>query len=147
MSQAGVPAASPDYNAMHTVMVYKGAADIKTDEPGADQEKINVFKEAMRELVTEYFATKPSQRPGVADAMHGAVTNLTNRFAQDARGRLVAAIAAENRQNGAKRGPDGSPEPVRPGADKVDEAYNKQMTDINRQLQGRVDEFQQQRGP
>lgn len=141
LAQAGVPAGRADYNNMHTILIYKGAADLKTEGASGDFSRINIFKAAVREILIEVFETHQSDPASARTEMARAVLNLLNGFAADATQRTNEAINAENRQNKQARGPQGSPESPTPNASAVNSAYGEQRSDINRQLQERIDAF------
>lgn len=141
LAQAGVPAGRADYNNMHTILIYKGAADLKTEGSSGDFSRINIFKSAVREILVEVFETHQSDPASARTEMARAVFSLLNGFAADAKQRTNEAINAENRQNKQARGPQGSPESPTPNASAVNSAYDEQRSDINQQLQTRIDVF------
>jgi hypothetical protein len=96
----------------------------------------------MLELEGYYRSTKASQRSLIVAEIRTWIHKFTNGFAQDAQGRLMDAIAEENRRNATKRGPVGKPEPPLPRRERVDLAYKLQMTDIIELLDARIPEFE-----
>jgi hypothetical protein len=139
--QAGIPAGKADYNNMHTILIYKGATDKKTEGAEADQSKINEFKTTIIEIRKHVFATRDKDRGKAYGEMSDAIFRLLSAFAADAEGRTNDAIADENREQGAKRGPAGSPEPPTPTASQVATAFDRQRDDINAQLAERISDF------
>ncbi len=138
-AQAGVPAGRADYRNMHTLLIYKGAADLKTDGSFGDAAEINNFKADIRELAA--VGLHPAAPIDVRAEMGRAVFSLMSAYASDSKERTKLAIRAENRTNGAARGPAGSPEPPLPGDAAVDTAYDRQRSDINAQLERQLNEF------
>ncbi|KAA6439398.1 DUF4157 domain-containing protein [Dyadobacter flavalbus] len=140
---SGVKAGGADYKNMHTILIYKGAANAKTNN-GGDQHLINVFKEAVQEIVQEVFRN-PKYIPQGLALMSSVVTNLLSGFAMDAKQRTNEAIIAENTKNGIYRGPENNPEPPTPAAGKVSQAYEAQKKDMNNQLNSRIKTFMNER--
>lgn len=136
---SGVKAGGADYKNMHTILIYKGAANVKTND-GGDQNLINVFKGALQEIVQEVFKNPKYITEGLA-LMSKVVTNLLGRFAVDAKQRTNEAIIAENKLNGIYRGPENHPEPPTPAAGQVGQAYEAQKKDLNNQLNDRIKTF------
>jgi hypothetical protein len=134
----GIPAGKTDYRGQHTIMIYKGAADIKTDNPEADQAMIAELKANVGDVISEYRKAKPSARPELVRVVYDTLASLLAGYAGDAAGRTVIAVAQENRQNGARRGPVGSPEAPTPDAGKIHHAASQQVQDIMRQLRSRL---------
>jgi hypothetical protein len=141
LGQAGVPAGRADYNRMHTVLIYKGAADRKTEGSSGDASLINSYKSTIREIAQVVFGTRQSDPARAREEMAGASLRLLTDFASDAKGRTNEAIVAENQVNGAARGPQGNPEPPVPTSGQVDSAYSRQSDDIRDQLQTRINDF------
>jgi hypothetical protein len=132
--EAAVPRAA-EYNAMHTILIYEQAADRKTGGAQGDASGISAFASAMRDLVQ---AVEESAQPGAHIAVLGnTIRNLLNAYADDAVARTVEAIADENRENGAARGPTGNPEPPSPTASQVHAAADAQIADIVQMLERR----------
>jgi hypothetical protein len=157
LRQKGIPAGKTDYNAQTTVLIYKGAADAKTDDAGGDQNMINTLKATVDEVVAEHEAfeakakkaerdAKKKGKKGSADAPRmemlrlvlDVLNNLLSAYAQNAQARTNAAIVKENQANGAKRGKPGTPEPPTPGAGAVAAAASQQKEDIMNQLRARL---------
>ena len=141
LAQAGVPAGSADYNDMHTILIYKGAADIKTDAPFGDQSTINDFKKTMVELLVEVFGVAQANPAEARSEMVAAVFRLLSAFASDAKGRTNSAISEENEEHGEARGPTGSKEPPTPNSGQVNTAFIRQKADAQNQLQVRINQF------
>ncbi|GES36235.1 hypothetical protein RAJCM14343_1486 [Rhodococcus aetherivorans] len=128
--ERGVPASGTEYNQMHTVLIYKGAADEKTEGDAGDTSlwsEINAkIHKASRTVAS---SPNPSaQLPAFTNKIH----DLLNDAFRVARVNTYAAIVVENEKNGAARGPVGKPEPPSPGKSRVDDAYRKQLGDIER---------------
>jgi hypothetical protein len=141
MAQTGVPAAGPDYNRMRTLLIYKGAAEVKTRGEFGDLSTINDFKATMRELVEAVLDSPSDHVDRAREAMPGAVRRMLDAFAQDAEERTNLAIQQENQQNGAARGPEDSPEPASPPQGRVHAAFLDQSADVRQQLQVRINAF------
>ena len=142
LAQAGVPAGGADYKNMHTILIYLGAADKKTEGASSDQGKINDFKAAVAEMREEVeLRTKPSARARAREEMAGAIFSLLSAFSGEAQDRTNSAIVEENRENSQARGPEGKPEPPTPTPSQVSSANAAQSADINEQLQTRIDNF------
>lgn len=138
IAQAGIPAGKADYNNMHTILLYKGAADKKTKGTGADFSLIREFKDIVRQILKQVFQTNRKGRAEAWDEMVNVILKLLSAFAADAEGRTNSAILAENQENGALRGPEGSPEPPTPKSSQVAAAFDLQRSDINKQLETRI---------
>ncbi|WP_237421304.1 DUF4157 domain-containing protein [Flavobacterium sp. HBTb2-11-1] len=141
LSQAGVPAGGADYNNMHTILIYKGAANAKTNGEFGDQSTINDFKNTISEIVQEVLGTHQENPSMARTEMVSAVMRLLSAFASEAKQRTNLAINQENQENKAARGPVGSPEPPTPVSSAVDNAFNLQKNDANNQLQARITAF------
>jgi Domain of unknown function (DUF4157) len=134
--EAAVPRAA-EYNAMHTILIYEQAADRKTGGKDGDASSIAAFATAAKEIVA---AAEESSVPG-AHLTHAlnTIRNLLNAYVNDAEKRTLEAIADENKENGASRGPKGSPEPPLPTASDVHAAADRQTEDIMAMLQKRYE--------
>jgi len=141
LGQAGVPAGGADYNAMHTILIYKGAAERKTRGPFGDLSRINDFKESVEELGEEAAGPRAPRPGNTRAAMASAEWRLLNAFAAEAVDRTEDAIAGENTEHGAARGPEGTPEPPTPATGAVDSAVAAQRDDIDDLLQERINRF------
>jgi hypothetical protein len=144
MGHEGVPAGGPDYNNMTTILIYRGASQLKTEGMMGDQTIINEFKDAVRELVVAAHATKAGKLPAARSLMGGAIIRLLNAAAADAAVRVNLGIEMENAMHGEDRGPVGKPEPPLPVPTTVKKAFGEQSKQIRGQLQDRVDVFLQQ---
>jgi hypothetical protein len=141
LAQEGVPMGGADYGHMHTILIYKGAANYKTHGPFGDQSKINEFKEVIHEVREETFLTRRNGLSRALDEMGRATVHLLEGFGLEAVTRTEDAIEQENDDHGEERGPEGSPEPPTPTASAVLNAASLQRDDINDQLQQRVNRF------
>ncbi|TQN48572.1 uncharacterized protein DUF4157 [Humibacillus xanthopallidus] len=132
----GIPAAGPDYNAMRTVLIYRGAADRKTEGDSGDASLWNAFStdatRAIRAAVSE-----PDTSVSLLRAAHMIREHL-EAFSHNALLRTYVAIIEENEEHGEARGPVGQPEPPTPGKSRVDEAFARQLDDIGRILEDRM---------
>ena len=126
---------------MHTILIYLEAADQKTEGPFGDASKINDFKATLREIIEVVFGSRQSNPAAAREEMTSACLRLLTAFSSEAKSRTNNAIRAENRKNGAARGPKGSSEPPTPTASAVDLAYASQRDDINDQLAARISAF------
>lgn len=137
----GVPADGTDYNRMHTVLIYKGAADLKTEGPSGDASLINTYKETICEIA-ELLLTGPNMNRNQAkNELVNSTLGLLNDFASDAMYATNKTIKEENRVNGAARGPQGSPESPTPDSGKVSEAFSSQRDDVRGMLQARLQDM------
>lgn len=134
----GIPAGGADYRNMHTILIYKGAAELKTHGESADNSMINELRSALRAHLA-YFLNSPQITPDekitIADEIHELINDYFSALAIDSLSRTIEAVEIENQRNGEKRGPVGNPEPILPTESKIFEAYNKQKNDINTQLE------------
>jgi phage-related protein len=141
LDQAAVPRRSQDYENMHTILIYRGAAERKTRGSSGDLSNIAAFSRSMTDITREVSRTRQSGFSQARDLATQTVFNLLTRFSANAKERTKVAIVAENQVNGAARGPANTPETPTPTPDRVDMAYNMQATDINNQLQARLTAF------
>jgi hypothetical protein len=127
LGHASVPASGSEYNAMRTVLIYRGAADLKTEGDEGDASLwSNLRTDVMKAVRAGLKSTDPSALGQAVTMIQGHVA----RFANAALIRTYAAILDENEQHGEARGPVGKPEPPTPGKSKVDDAFTKQLSDI-----------------
>ncbi|MFF6883402.1 DUF4157 domain-containing protein [Streptomyces sp. NPDC012421] len=63
LSQKWAPCTASEYGAMHTVLIYKGAADLKTDDPRGDQANLRRFAQAVRERAEARTGTSGQAKP------------------------------------------------------------------------------------
>ncbi|MGH3822373.1 MAG: phage tail protein [Pseudonocardiaceae bacterium] len=133
-----IPAGGTDYEAQHTIMIYKGAADLKTNPPGADNAMTSDLKSKHAEILDHYHKAKPSARPALVRVVFDAVAGLLAGYADDAVDRTVKAVNEENKINRTRRGLPGSPERSTPPRDRIQKAAWQQIQDIVRQLRSRL---------
>lgn len=139
LQQAGIAMGSPDYEAQHTVMLYKGASNLKTRGPSADNARSRELKEKARLLLIKALRKDPSERLSyVKDHLFSGVMDLVSQYGADAADRTMTAIAIENSEHRAERGPEGSPESPSPDAGQVSAAATKQVQDILDQFTSRM---------
>jgi hypothetical protein len=132
------PVTQSEYNAMHTILIYKGAADVKTEAPGGD----NLV---YQDLATSTEGIMVAGAGGGDDASfrlaHTTAINLFNDYAEDAGERTLDAIDDEHgakpsgqaQTNGALRA-----RPPAPSQADVERAYRAQGADIQRFLSARL---------
>ena len=140
LGHKGVPAGSGEYNSMHTVLIYKGAADLKTEGDEGDASLWNTLHTDVNKAMSAALSSpNPTAAIGQATAM---ILQHFAEFAHVELPRTYAAILDENVQHADARGPVGKPEPPTPGQSKVDDAYAKQLADvgalIDKRIQGQV---------
>ena len=145
LAQQGIPMGSADYREMHTILIYKGAANLKTHGPFGDASRINDFKNAIGETMEEVFRTRRSGLTRALGESHRASMSLLDAFGEEAIDRTLDAIKGENTENAAARGPAGEPEPLRPSESAVISAATLQQADLNAQLEARINAFLERR--
>lgn len=136
LTDKGIPAGGTDYKNMHTVLIYKGAADRKTDGSGGDQSAINLFKSTVDEI-TEILLNDPNKEEAIQELID-FVFRFLNRFADNAVERTAEAIVLENEENGSARGPANNPESPLPAYSNVKQAVSRQIDDVREQLSERL---------
>jgi hypothetical protein len=134
----GIRAGGPDYKAQHTIMIYKGAANIKTRPSEADNAMTRELKKNLSEILDEYIKAKPSARAKLSPIIVDVVFNLLVEYADDSIERTWIAVEKENRKNGARRGSPGVPERPIPDEGAIRQAALKQTSDIMNQLRARL---------
>src|SRR5690606_18404727 len=134
----GIPAGGADYRNMHTILIYKGAAELKTHGESADNSRSKNLRGVLRAHLA-YFLDSPLITPDkkitIANEIHELINDIFDELAIDSLSRTIEAVEIENQRNGEKRGPVGNPEPIIPTESKIFEAFNKQKNDINAQLE------------
>jgi hypothetical protein len=135
-----LPAVSEtEYKAMHTVLIYKGAADRKTEGEGGDNRVYHAIQAAAHELKGEVGRTRPTQRDRAAGLLRATIKRLYGEYAANARARTYEAIVEEHAAplaestHGAIRGTPAAPPHAR-----VDMAFNVQLLDTTEMLLRRV---------
>jgi phage-related protein len=138
LKQSAIPANKKDYNAQHTILIYKRASKMKTHGEGADNALTAELKSTIGEIMGEFNKTKGSDKGRALKLVYDVLSNLLMHHAEDAEVRTFDAIRAENTLNGHYRGKPGMPEPPTPSLAKVKEAGARQLADIVGQLQQRL---------
>jgi hypothetical protein len=129
----------PEYEAMHTVLIYKGAADIKTEGSGGDNTVYKTLREAAHAIRAEGLKTEPSRRARAVEFATAKVHELYEAYAANARARTYEAIVVENvapienSTHGAVRGT-----PPAPSRSRVDDAFEAQVADTTAMLDRRL---------
>lgn len=128
---------SSEYRAMHTILIYKGAADLKTEGPGGDNTVYQTLQQTASEVMTVALASsQPARHFGAA---MGTVRGLFEGYAANAVDRTTEAIAGEHAQTygqstkGAIR-----KRPVAPPEARVEEAFTLQAADVSGMLSARL---------
>ncbi|NUS13203.1 MAG: hypothetical protein HOY69_17675, partial [Streptomyces sp.] len=114
-----------EYRGMHTILIYKGAADRKTDDPGGDQQ-------LLRKLAGRVRTGAQPGRVGAGDSAANALRAFT-MLAEGAVRRTVAAVEAEQEANKTRRGTSSA----KPDASLIRQAAAAQRADIDAILSGR----------
>jgi hypothetical protein len=117
-----VEAAGDEYKRMHTILIYKGAADVKTEGQGGDLSQAAGLKAAVEE---------EGRKTQSVSSLRKAVIDIMLEYTEPAVVRTFWAIKQENTINGKARGPVGKPEPPSPWDKKVWEAVTLQARDID----------------
>lgn len=133
------PVTDSEYDAQHTIMIYKDAADLKTNQKKeGDKALIARMKKVGKELISdisgELAKTKASHRQRVLET---TIKNLLHEVARNAVGRTYKAVAEDSKTHGKDRGKRGSPEKATPTEAAIFFAANKQAEDIMKQLRRR----------
>lgn len=147
-AQEGIPAGGADYQNMRTILIYKGAANLKTHGEKADIGRINELKQWLKMLMEIYFAADNFDAltaKTIQDKVFKYINDLFSAFAHEALARTFEAIEEENNKNGVSRGPEGKPEPPTPDDGRLFSAFNFQVEDINRQLGSQLEKFLKRR--
>ena len=134
----GVPAGKTDYRAQTTIMIYKGAAEAKTNLPGGDNALTRQLKGEIEKLMVEFDKTKGSAKGRAVTVVFKALVNILAGYVEEAADRTARVVAAENKQNRARRGPRGKPEAETPDKGRIKSAARDQVDDIDRQLRARL---------
>jgi hypothetical protein len=128
-----------EYEAMHTVLIYKGAADVKTEGIGGDNTVYRTLREAASEITAEGAKTRQSQRVRAVEYATTKAHELYEAYAANARVRTYEAIVVENAApidtstHGAVRGT-----PPAPARSRVDDAFELQVNDTTEMLDRRL---------
>jgi predicted transcriptional regulator len=128
-----------EYRAMHTILIYKGAADVKTEGTGGDNSVYRTLQGATREFTSEAVRTRPSERARARAYVHTTATRLYAQYAANARERTYEAIVSEHdatigeSTHGEVRG-----RPAAPPAARVDQAFEAQVGDTIGMLDSRL---------
>ncbi|NJP46560.1 hypothetical protein [Actinacidiphila epipremni] len=126
LAARGQSAVTPgEYGGMHTILIYKGAADLKTDSPGGDQS-------LLRQLAGRVRTGAQPGRVGAGDSAANALRAFT-MLAEGAIRRTVAAVGGEQGTNGAARGTSSA----KPDESLIRQAAAAQRADIDAILAGR----------
>ena len=83
-----------EYRGMHTVLIYKGAADVKTEGAGGDNTVYRTLTEAAREVMEVAMAS--SNPAAHFDAAMGTILRLFESYASNAIDRTFEAIVEEH---------------------------------------------------
>ena len=146
LRQTGIPAGKADYQAQHTILIYKKAAKGKTHGEGADNALTAEFKEHLQGLLAAFHDAKGSVKGEVLVSIYRVITNLLVRHAEDAAERTKDEIADEHKLNGAQRGKPNAPADPLPADNRVDEAMERQLADVTAQLKGRLNQAADEAG-
>lgn len=148
-----------------TILIYKGAADEKTqgDKPLWESFAARVSADGVArnlDLARTMIADMRQGQGGSSgdrDIMGYAASGVRNVFhditdrvgeaKRDAVTRTVTAVLNENRLNGVRRGPPGSPESPIPVKGQIEQAANAQVADVMRILTGVVSDLNEGRTP
>jgi hypothetical protein len=148
-----------------TILIYKGAANEKTqgDKPLWESFAARVSADGVAKSLDIARTYIEDMRQGyggsagdndvmglAASSVRNVFHNITDRVGEakrDAVTRTVTAVANENRVNGARRGPPGSPEAVIPTKAQIEQAASSQVADVMRILTGVVGDTNEGRTP
>ena len=142
----GLPAVSDtEYRSMHTIMIYRGAADYKTadGDNASDLKNLAVLKVRLRQAVDKSRASRgvdPAASKQSRDVLRNAIRTQFERFAVGARRRTVTAIGREHEDRCGTLAKDKVRAPeAAPSESRVEEAARRQHDDIQRFLDERLD--------
>ena len=138
LTKLGIAMKSKDYESQHTILIYKGAASLKTDGPGADNDLAEELKDHLGEIVKEVRKTKPSQQGSALKYAFETLSRILGNHADDAEARTIASINAEHLKNGRFRAKPGDRPAAAPAPGDVHKAGHLQAEDIARQMQDRL---------
>ena len=125
-----IPAGGSDYNNMHTILIYKGAANRKTRGSG-DLSLIADYKKVIAAQFQVLEEAPPQHRDEANKEIRESLKRLLHAYGGDALGRTEDAVIAENKESGHARGPvKGPKEPPTPSKTSLQDAYDKQSNDI-----------------
>ena len=122
---------------MHTVLIYKGAADVKTEGAGGDNTVYRTLTEAAREVMEVAMAS--SNPAAHFDAAMGTILRLFESYASNAIDRTFEAIVEEHaKPNGQSTNGDIRKCPAAPARAAVQSAFRLQAQDASTMLSGRL---------
>jgi len=130
---------SSEYKTMTTLLIYKGAADFKTEGAGGDNSVYGALDEAAQEITAEIDRTRQSDKMRAFDLARDTVQRLFEEYAGNAGERTFEAIEREHASpngastNGALRG-----RPPAPSEARVEQAFRTQLADIMKMLRSRL---------
>jgi hypothetical protein len=133
------PVTGSEYAAMRTILIYRGAANKKTEGTGGDNSVYRVLRESASEIMA---AVMGSSQPGLHfDVGKETVRNLFELYAENALDRTVEAVIEEHasraegdeKTKGELRGT-----PPRPTEERLEEAFEGQAEDVVEMLGDRL---------
>jgi hypothetical protein len=136
-----IPAESTDYGFMHTVLIYHGAADIKTQGAAGDaaliashRADLRGVRDRLRQLawrIDEHGDPVKTDPQAMAERNHiiEELVDMLREWGAGAVRRTKTAVSAEHASNGVSRGKaPGSP--ALPPGGTIDQAFDRQLDDI-----------------
>jgi hypothetical protein len=131
---------SGEYGAMHTILIYKGAADVKTESAGGDNTVYRTLQETgaeLRQVVDE--TTDTRRRARTFDDVKPAVLRLFEAYSANALDRTYEAVLAEHgAANGTSTNGEIRKRPPGPAASRIREAFRLQSEDVTSMLGSRL---------
>ncbi len=128
---------SSEYNGMHTILIYKGAADVKTEGAGGDNTVYRTLQETAREVMA--VAMGSSQPARHFDAAMSTILRLFEAYARNAIGRTYDAIVQEHAMpSGSSTHGEIRKRAAAPPRARVDEAFRRQAADATNMLSSRL---------
>lgn len=142
----GVTRGGSEYRAMHTILIYKGAADSKTDGEFGDLSRINWFKNIViaEKAKADAATDSTAARQTMIDTIEGVFRNLVFESVGGTEHGVSVENAAPTEDvptltNAQARGPaNGPPEPKTPDNAKIGQAAGQQLDDVLRIWRQRV---------
>jgi hypothetical protein len=126
-----------EYSGMHTILIYKRAADLKTEGAGGDNTVYRTLQETAREVIE--VAMGSSQPAAHFDAAMGTVLRLFESYAGNAIERTYEAIVEEHADpEGASTRGEIRRRPAAPARARVDDAFRRQAEDATLMLSDRL---------